>query len=221
MAIDVLPVARSPRISSRWPRPIENIEIDDEETGFERFGDEVSLANARRLPLDRTIGFGDDRSAVVERSTKGIDNASKQAGADGSACRFAETLHLEARLDGVRVVQQHHPDAIDVERSSKSKASIFEVKQFVKVRVGQARNEGDAVGVALDAADLAQDRAELRLRQTIASAIEPGRPGIIATGRRLVVGLSHRRRASPRCARDRRADCFAGRRDGLPAPARR
>ena len=43
----VLPVWRSPRINSRWPRPIGNERIDDFEAGLERHGDRRAVHDGR------------------------------------------------------------------------------------------------------------------------------------------------------------------------------
>ena len=57
-AIDVLPVARSPMMSSRWPRPSANIASTTENAGLHRRVDEIALDDRRRRPLDRHGGFG-------------------------------------------------------------------------------------------------------------------------------------------------------------------
>src|SRR4029453_8253118 len=91
MAIVVLPVLRSPMISSRWPRPIGVIEsmalmpvcsgsrtrsgavadrrhrVDGLEAGLQRLVHRLAAGDARRLDLHAPVGDVGQRPAAVDR----------------------------------------------------------------------------------------------------------------------------------------------------------
>ena len=85
MAMAVLPVLRSPMISSRWPRPIGVI--------ASMALMPVCSGSLHRLPLgdaggdefDRPRFAGDDRALAVERIAERIDHAADQRVADRHA----------------------------------------------------------------------------------------------------------------------------------------
>ena len=52
IAIAVLPVWRSPMISSRWPRPIGIMRVDRLDPGLERLLHRLAVDDAGRDPLD-------------------------------------------------------------------------------------------------------------------------------------------------------------------------
>ena len=62
-AIAVLPMARSPMISSRWPRPSANMRIDHQHAGLHRLGDELAVDDRGRRTLHR-------RRSVRRRSAR-------------------------------------------------------------------------------------------------------------------------------------------------------
>ena len=92
-AIAVLPVSRSPMMSSRWPLPERNHRVDHQQSGRQAAG---SPARDRRSPAPaarqaRTAGF--HRLAAVERRAERIDHAAQQRFADGNTRHFARAMH--------------------------------------------------------------------------------------------------------------------------------
>ena len=83
-AIAVLPVARSPMMSSRWPRPRANSASTTRMPVCDRLADERAVDDRRRRPLDRMEGLGRDRLVAVERAAERIDDAAEQPGPTGT-----------------------------------------------------------------------------------------------------------------------------------------
>ena len=67
MAIAVLPVCRSPMISSRWPRPIGGDRVDRLDAGLQRLVHLLALHHGRRLQLERAQLGVLDRALAVQR----------------------------------------------------------------------------------------------------------------------------------------------------------
>ena len=82
IAIAVLPVWRSPMISSRWPRPIGIIPSIDIRPVCTGSVDRLALDDAGRLELGRAGLGGVDLALVVERAAERVDQAAEQLLAD-------------------------------------------------------------------------------------------------------------------------------------------
>ena len=83
MAMAVLPVLRSPMISSRWPRPIGDHGVDGLDAGLERLVHRLPAGDAGGGRLDGPGQVGEDRPLVVDRLAQRIDHAADQGVADG------------------------------------------------------------------------------------------------------------------------------------------
>ena len=82
IAIAVLPVWRSPMISSRWPRPIGIIPSIDIRPVWTGSVDRLALDHAGGFELGRAGLGGGDLAAVVERAAERVDHAAEQLLAD-------------------------------------------------------------------------------------------------------------------------------------------
>src|SRR3954465_13941411 len=135
VAIAVLPVWRSPMISSRWPRPIGIIESTalspvciGSSTGW-RCTTPGALNSAGRgsggvvLPLSPRGGPGGriggvDVALVVERAAERIDQAAEQLLADRDLQEAAGALHGVALGDLVPVAEENGTDVVLLEVES-------------------------------------------------------------------------------------------------------
>ena len=89
MPMAVLPVLRSPMISSRWPRPIGRHGVDGLDAGLQRLAHRLPLGHAGSDDFDRAALLGDDRALAVERVAERIDHAAEQLVADRHAQQAA------------------------------------------------------------------------------------------------------------------------------------
>ena len=82
MATVVLPVLRSPMISSRWPRPIGVMASMALMPGLQRLLDRLAVDDAGRLDLEAAVQLGDDRALAVDRLAQRVDHPAEQGVAD-------------------------------------------------------------------------------------------------------------------------------------------
>ena len=129
IAIDVLPVARSPMMSSRWPRPSANIASTARRPVADRLADTVARDDGRRVALDRMKGFCGDRLATVERTPQRIDDAAEKSGADRRARDLARSEDALAGLDDAPRIEQNDADAIGFEREREAQLAMLEAQQ--------------------------------------------------------------------------------------------
>ncbi len=157
MATAVLPVLRSPMISSRCPRPMGIMlstalmpvckGLHDRLALGDAGGDDVALAELGGL----------QGRAVIEGLTEGVHDAAQEglahghfeqaAGrADGVAFLDREVVAVDDRADGVE---------LEVEHLAHDRALVaLELEEFAGHGLGEAVNAGDAVTDFDDAADL-------------------------------------------------------------------
>ena len=168
MAMVVLPVARSPMISSRWPRPIGIIAstaMIPVCTGW------LTLLRSMMPKAMFSVRIklrGFDRSLAIERLSQGIHYATKQTFADRGLQEASGGLDLVAFADRCIVAEDDraHLRLLEVERQSVNAARKLE--HFVEHRGAEAFDLGHAVadfpddanvgfggGSALDAFDFA------------------------------------------------------------------
>ena len=112
IAIAVLPVWRSPMISSRWPRPIGIIESIALRPVCIGSFDRLALDDARRLELGRAGLGGVDVALVVERAAERVDHAAEQLLADRDLEQLAGALDGVALDDLVPLAEQHGADVV-------------------------------------------------------------------------------------------------------------
>jgi hypothetical protein len=120
MATAVLPVWRSPMISSRWPRPIGHHGVDGLQAGLHRLVDRFTGDHAGGDLFDHVGELGVDRALAVDRLAQGVDHAAEQLGADGHFQNAARALDGVAFGDVFVLAQDHGADrvALEVQRQA-------------------------------------------------------------------------------------------------------
>ena len=111
MPMAVLPVLRSPMISSRWPRPIGVIASMALMPVCSGSLHRLALGDAGGDDLDRAALAGDDRALAVERVAERIDHAAEQRVADRHAQQPAGAADLVAFVDLQVVAEDDDADA--------------------------------------------------------------------------------------------------------------
>ena len=171
--IAVLPVARSPMISSRWPRPIANKASTTRMPVCHRLGDEIALDDRGRRALDRHLRFGLYRLVAVERPPERIDDAAEQSRPD----RDARRPH-RSRSPAIppRWPRRHRAAPRRSSRhreSARNPCARLEAKKLVETGVRQTGDEGDPVADAFHATHCLgleeRDRSGRRSRRLRAS----------------------------------------------------
>ena len=154
MAIVVLPVLRSPMMSSRWPRPIGVIEsmalmpvCRGSCTGLR------PMMPGAWISMRRSLDVG-ERALAVDRVAEGVDHAAEHAVAGGHGEDLPGGLHGGALADGAAVAEHHGADRVLVEVEGQAADAALELEQLVHAHAGQARDGGDAVAHLDDPADL-------------------------------------------------------------------
>jgi hypothetical protein len=150
----VLPVARSPTINSRWPRPSAN-SASIEGPRLHRLDNEVAVDDCGRGAFDRFEAFGGDGRAAIEWPAERIDDPAevlvRPACGQPRWCRSPWP-----RFHAVGIVEQHAAKSFAVDCLDEARLATVEVQQFVEPGVRQAGNHSDAVTDRVDAAYLAQ-----------------------------------------------------------------
>ena len=82
-AIVVLPVLRSPMMSSRWPRPIGVIGVDDLDAGLQGLAHRLAAHDPGGLHLEAAQLDVAERALAVDRLAEGVDDAAEQRVSDG------------------------------------------------------------------------------------------------------------------------------------------
>ena len=157
MQMVVLPVLRSPMISSRWPRPIGVMAsmalmpvCSGSCTGLRPVmpGAWISM---------RRVQVGVQRALAVDGHAEGVDDPADEAVADGHGEDAAGGLDRRPLLDGgdlLALAEDHRTDGLLVEVQGEADGAALELEQLVDGGVGQAGDPGDAVADLEDATDL-------------------------------------------------------------------
>ena len=145
IAIAVLPVWRSPMISSRWPRPIgmsASIALTPVWTGVS-----TALADddARGDALDGPRPIRRERTLVVDRSTERVDDAPEQGLADGNLDDAPGRLDQVALLDRGRVAEDDRSDRVLLEVERHAHDAARELEKLGGEGTGKPVDLGDAV----------------------------------------------------------------------------
>ncbi len=130
IAMAVLPVWRSPMISSRWPRPIgisASIALMPVWTGVST---RLAHDHARRDALHRAGLRGGDGALVVERAAQGVDDAAEQRLADRHLDDAAGRLDGVAFLDLRRVAEDDGADRLLLEVQGHAHDAARELEQL-------------------------------------------------------------------------------------------
>ena len=138
----VLPVLRSPMISSRWPRPMGVMASmalmpvwSGSCTGLR------PVMPGAWISMRRVLGAG-ERALAVDGLAEGVDDPAEQAVADGHREDVAGGLDRLALLDVVAVAEDHGADRLLVEVQGEADGAVLELEQLVDGGVGQARRRG-------------------------------------------------------------------------------
>ena len=156
IAIAVLPVWRSPMISSRWPRPIGIIEsiafrpvCIGSVTGW-RWTTPGALNSAGRRSVDLDVAL------AVERVAERVDDAAEQRLADRDLEQLAGALDRVALDDLLPVAEEHGADVVGLEVQREAGDAVRELEHLERHAVLEAVDARDAVGDRQDGADLGQ-----------------------------------------------------------------
>ena len=156
IAIAVLPVWRSPMISSRWPRPIGIIASIAFSpvcigclTGW-RWTTPGALNSAGRV-CARV-----DLALAVERAPERVDDPSEQALADGDLQQLAGALDGVALGDVLPLAEQHRADVVGLEVQREAGDAVGQLEHLERHAVLQAVQARDAVGHRQHGAHLGQ-----------------------------------------------------------------
>ena len=150
----VLPVWRSPMMSSRWPRPIGIMESMALMPVCSGSFDRLALDDARRLELDRAELVGLDGALVVERTAERVDHAADQGLADGHLEHPAGALDEVALLDEGVLAEEHGADVVFFEVEGQPDDVVGELEHLHGHAVAQAVDTSDPVADLEDGADL-------------------------------------------------------------------
>ena len=158
-AMAVLPVLRSPMISSRWPRPIgvmASMALMPVCSGW--------LTGCRSAMPGRSIrrgrvSVGDDRPLAVERLAQRVDHPADQGVADRHRSRAPVARDLVAFVDLEVVAQDDDADGVLFEVEAPCRLTPFcELDHLAGHDAGQAVDAGDAVADLEHLAHLAARR---------------------------------------------------------------
>ena len=143
--IEVLPVCRSPMISSRWPRPIgirASIALRPVCIGSctERRG---TMPGALTSTRRRSLAL--DRPLAVDRIAQGIDDPAEQALADRHIDDRLGALDRRALADRPVVAENDDTDIVVLEVQRHALGAVLELDHLAGLAVVEAVDAGDAV----------------------------------------------------------------------------
>ena len=163
MAIAVLPVERSPMMSSRWPRPIGIIESIALSPVWSGSFTGWRLDHARRLELERAALGRLDRPEPVERVAERVDDAAEQALADRDAHDLARAADRLALLHMLPLAEERGADVVLLEVERDADDAVLELEPLERDAVLEAVDAGDAVADLEDGADLGEVGLDVEL----------------------------------------------------------
>ena len=145
MAMAVLPVLRSPMISSRWPRPIgiiESIALMPVCSGWLTGWRSAipGALNSKRAPVR-----GLDHALAVEGAAQRIDDAADQLGPHRHREKLAGAPHLVALADPEVVAQDDGAHRALLQVEDLAEGAVLELDPLPRHGAGQAVDARDAV----------------------------------------------------------------------------
>ena len=159
----VLPVPRSPMISSRWPRPIGIIESIDLRPVCSGCVTGCRWITPGRLELERPPARRLDRALPVERVAERIDDAAEHPLADRDAHHVAGAPHRLTFLDLLPLAEERDPDVVLLEVERDPDDAVLELEPLERDAVLEAVHAGDAVADLEHGADLREVRFDVVL----------------------------------------------------------
>ena len=154
--IAVLPVVRSPMISSRWPRPIGIIESIAFRPVWSGSFTGWRWTTPGRLELERPALGGLDRALAVDRVAERVDDAADQRVADGDAGDAAGAADGLALLDLLPLAEERGADVVLLEVERDAGDAVLELEHLQRDGALQAVDAGDAVADLQHLADLGE-----------------------------------------------------------------
>src|ERR1700730_3690133 len=119
--------------------------IDRLQPGRHRFVDRFARNDTGRLDVDAHPLVGLDRALAVDRITERIDDAAKQALADGGVDDGAGALDGLAFLDLAVGAEDHDADVVGFEVQRHAAGAVLELNHLAGLDVVEAVNAGNAV----------------------------------------------------------------------------
>ena len=169
IAIAVLPVERSPMISSRWPRPtfvIESIALipvcNGSFTGCRAITPGALNSSGR-------VSVGLDRALAVERTAERVDDAAEQRLADGHARDLAGAADGLALLDLLPLAEERSADVVLFEVEREADDAVLELEHLQRDGVLEPVDARDAVADLEHGADLGEVGLDVVLLDPLAS----------------------------------------------------
>ncbi len=149
----VLPVLRSPMISSRSATADRCHRVDRLDAGLQRLTHGLATHDARRLDLHAAQLRAGEFALAVDRLAERVDDASEHAVTDRHRQDASGRLDGLALFDVVDVAEHDGADRSLVEVQRQTHRAVLELEEFVHAAVGEAVHGGDAVAHFGDAAD--------------------------------------------------------------------
>ena len=115
----VLPVSLSPRMSSRWPRPIGISASKDLDARLQGNGHGITGHHRRGLPFDGEASRRTRLSLVVERPTQGIYHPPQQSFSHRDVENPLGAAHFSACRQMLARIQEYDPDFFGVDIENK------------------------------------------------------------------------------------------------------
>src|ERR1700761_1696273 len=122
-----------------------NQRIDRLEAGRHRLVDRLARNYAGRLDVDAHALVGLDRALAVDRIAECVDDAAKQALADGRVDDGARALDGLAFLDLAVGAENHDADVVGFEVQRHAARTVLELDHFTGLDVVEAEDAGNAV----------------------------------------------------------------------------
>ena len=128
--------------------------VDGLEAGLHRLVNRLARHDAGRLHLDTAAGHILERALAVNRVAKRVDNAAKQALADGGIHNRGCPAHNVAFLDGAVIAEDHDTDIVALEVQGHALDATFELDHLAGLHFVKTVDARDAVTNGQDAPDL-------------------------------------------------------------------
>ena len=154
IATVVLPVLRSPMMSSRLTAADRRHGVDGLDAGLQRLVHRLTADDARRLHLEAARVLGVDGALAVDRLAEAVDDPADERVTDGDREDPAGALDRAAFLDVAGAPEHHRADRLFVEVQRETEHPALELEHLVDRRVGETGDPRDPVTDLEHSADL-------------------------------------------------------------------